>query len=164
MWLCQPSHVCVLVYSSCTLTESPASRKIVYRRDTTQKYSLVLSHARGVSVRLSVSNISRTAERIFIKFRIGDFIAVRPVYSSDENGSLDYRQDVSSTPEAKTREPVVEAICISSSSSSSSLAQQPILSQGLLQNLLPAVPIPCSIPPISLPQLPGIFPHTIFPS
>jgi len=39
----------------------------------------------------------------------------------------------------------------------------PLLSQGLLQKLLPAVPIPCSIPPISLPQLPGIFHHTIFP-
>ena len=49
-------------------------------------------------------------------------------------------------------------------SSSSSLAQQPLLSQGLPQKLLPAVPIPCSIPPISLPQLPGIFHHTIFPS
>ena len=48
--------------------------------------------------------------------------------------------------------------------SSSSLAQQPLLSQGLLQKLLPAVPIPCSIPPIFLPQLPGIFHHTIFPS
>ena len=55
--------------------------------------------------------------------------------------------------------------CISSSSSSSSsLAQQSLLSQGLLQKLLPAVPIPCSIPPISLPQLPGIFHHIIFPS
>ena len=51
----------------------------------------------------------------------------------------------------------------SSSLSSSLLAQQPLLSQGLLQKLLPAVPIPCSIPPISLPQLPGIFHHTIFP-
>ena len=50
------------------------------------------------------------------------------------------------------------------SSSSSSLAQQPLLSQGLLQKLLRAVSIPCSIPPISLPQLPGIFCHTIFPS
>ena len=48
--------------------------------------------------------------------------------------------------------------------SSSSLAQEPLLSQGLLQKLLPAVPIPCSIPPISLPQLAGIFHHTIFPS
>ena len=38
--------------------------------------------------------------------------------------------------------------------SSSSLAQQPLLNQGLLQKLLPTVPIPCSIPPISLPQLP----------
>ena len=36
-------------------------------------------------------------------------------------------------------------------SSSSSLAQQPLLSQGLLRKLLPAVPIPCSISPISLP-------------
>ena len=44
-----------------------------------------------------------------------------------------------------------------SSSSSSSLAQQPLSSQGLLQKLLPAVPIPCGIPPISLPTLPGIF-------
>ena len=50
------------------------------------------------------------------------------------------------------------------SSSSLSLAQQPLLSQGLLQKLLPAVPIPCNIPPISLPQLPGIFRHTIFSS
>ena len=41
--------------------------------------------------------------------------------------------------------------------SSSSMAQQPVLSQGLPQKLLPAVPIPCNIPPISLPQLPGIF-------
>jgi len=49
------------------------------------------------------------------------------------------------------------------SSSSSSLAQQTVLSQ-VLQKLLPAVPIPCSFPPISLPQLPGIFRHTIFPS
>jgi len=48
--------------------------------------------------------------------------------------------------------------------SSSSLAQQPLLSEGLLQKLLSAVSIPCSIPPISLPQLPGIFHHTIFPS
>ena len=47
---------------------------------------------------------------------------------------------------------------------SSSWAQQPFLSQGVLQKLLPAVPIPCSIPPISVPQLPGIFCHTIFPS
>ena len=47
------------------------------------------------------------------------------------------------------------------SSSSSSLAQQPLLSQGILQKLLPAVPIPCNIPPISLPQLPGMFHHTI---
>jgi len=49
----------------------------------------------------------------------------------------------------------------SSSSSSSSSAQRPLLSQGILQKLLPAVSIPCSIPPISLPQLPGIFHHTI---
>jgi len=49
---------------------------------------------------------------------------------------------------------------LSSSSPSSSLAQQPLLSQGLRQKLLPAVPILCSIPPISLPQLLGIF-HTI---
>jgi hypothetical protein len=48
-----------------------------------------------------------------------------------------------------------------SSSSSSSLAQQPILSQGLLLKLLPAVPVPRSIPPISLPQLPCIFLHII---
>jgi len=47
---------------------------------------------------------------------------------------------------------------------SSSSAQQSLLNQGLLQKLLPAVPIPCSIPPISLPQLPGISHHTIFPS
>ena len=46
-------------------------------------------------------------------------------------------------------------------SSSSSSAQQPLLSQGPLQKLLPAVAIPCSIPPVSLPQLPGIFHHTI---
>ena len=43
----------------------------------------------------------------------------------------------------------------SSSSSSSSLAQESLLIQGLLQKLLPAVPIPCSIPPISLPKLPS---------
>ena len=42
-------------------------------------------------------------------------------------------------------------------SDTSSSAQQPLLSQGLLQKLLPAVPVPCNIPPISLPQLPGIF-------
>ena len=46
----------------------------------------------------------------FIKFRIGDFIAVRSVYSSDENGPLDYQQEVSPTPVAKTRQPIVEAI------------------------------------------------------
>ena len=39
---------------------------------------------------------------------------------------------------------------------SSSLAQQPLFSPGLHQKLLPAVLIPCTIPPISLPQLPGI--------
>ena len=44
--------------------------------------------------------------------------------------------------------------------SSSSLAQQFLLCQDLLQKLLPAVPIRCSIPPISLHQLPGIFHHT----
>ena len=49
-------------------------------------------------------------------------------------------------------------------SSSSSLAQQPLLSQDLLQKLLPVVSIPCSIPPISLPQLPGVFRHAVFPS
>ena len=51
----------------------------------------------------------------------------------------------------------------SSSSSSSSRAQQPLLGQDL-QKLLPAVPIPCSIPPVSLPQLPAILCHTILPS
>ena len=47
--------------------------------------------------------------------------------------------------------------------SSSSLALQPALSQSLLLKLPPAVPIPCSIPPISLPQLLGIFPHSVLP-
>jgi hypothetical protein len=41
--------------------------------------------------------------------------------------------------------------CVLSLSSSSSSAQQPILSQGFLQKLPPAVPIPCSIPPVSPP-------------
>lgn len=76
------------------------------------EYSLVLSHACGVSVRLFASNISSIAERIFTKFRIGNFKTVSSVYSSDENGALDYQQDVSPTPETKTREPIVESIPI----------------------------------------------------
>ena len=44
----------------------------------------------------------------------------------------------------------------------SSLAQQPHLSQVLLQKLLPAVPIPCSIPPVSLP--PNFLASPITPS
>jgi hypothetical protein len=65
-----------------------------------------------VSVRLFASNISSIAERIFTKFRIGNFKTVSSVYSSDENGALDYQQDVSPTPETKTREPIVESIPI----------------------------------------------------
>ena len=45
-------------------------------------------------------------------------------------------------------------------SSSSSLAEKPFLSQGLLRKLLPAVPISCNISLISLPELPGIFRKT----
>ena len=52
----------------------------------------------------------------------------------------------------------------SSSSSSSSLAQQPLLSQGLLQNLMPTVPIPCSIPPFSSPPPPNFLASTVTPS
>ena len=49
-------------------------------------------------------------------------------------------------------------------SSSSSLAQQPDLSPGLPQKLPPAILVPCSIPPVFLPQLPGIIHHAVLPS
>ena len=52
----------------------------------------------------------------------------------------------------------------SSSSSSSTVAQQPTLGQGLPQKLLPSVPISCGTLPMSFPQLPGITRHSIFPS
>jgi hypothetical protein len=45
-----------------------------------------------------------------------------------------------------------------------SLAQQPTLSQGLPQKLLPSVPISCRTPPMSFPQLLRITRHSIFPS
>ena len=46
-------------------------------------------------------------------------------------------------------------------SSSTSLAQESILSQSLLHKLLPVVPIPCSIPPVSLPQQSGLTDHAV---
>ena len=48
--------------------------------------------------------------------------------------------------------------------SSSTVAQQPTLGQGLPQKLLPSVPISCGTPPMFFPQLPGITRHSIFPS
>jgi len=45
-----------------------------------------------------------------------------------------------------------------------SWAQQPTLSQGLPQNLLPSVPISRGTPPMSLPHLLGITRHSTFPS
>ena len=48
--------------------------------------------------------------------------------------------------------------------SSSTVAQQPTLGQGLPQKLLPSVPTSCGTPPMSFPQLLGITRLSIFPS